>query len=137
MLSLRGIAVAENGIPWVAGASGTLLRSMSTPTTIVAQEPVGLSAQIDLAQNYPNPFNPLTVVGYRVPGGSGGSSGTSRVRLVVYDLLGREVAVLVDEPKEAGAYAARFDGRGFASGVYLYRLTVDASIQTRKMVLLK
>jgi hypothetical protein len=72
-----------------------------------------------LQQNYPNPFNPSTTIGFGVSG-----PGSSPVRLIVFDLLGREVAVLVNEKKEAGNYSVQFDGAGLASGVYLYRLQV-------------
>ena len=70
-----------------------------------------------LAQNYPNPFNPVTTIAYELPG-------PSDVRLSVFDVLGREVSVLVDGRMEAGAHVIRFDGSTFASGVYLYRLQV-------------
>ena len=69
-----------------------------------------------LYQNYPNPFNPSTVVGFQIPA-------FDHVRLIVYDLLGREVAVLVDEPKAAGRHEVRFNAAGLASGVYTYRLS--------------
>ena len=70
-----------------------------------------------LAQNYPNPFNPTTVVSYQVPV-------VSHVDLRVFDLLGREVAVLVNESKTPGSYAVTFNASGLASGVYLYRISV-------------
>ena len=70
-----------------------------------------------LEQNYPNPFNPVTVVRYQI-------AEAAHVRLVVYDVLGREVAVLVDEARVAGDHRARFDGSGYASGVYFYRMQV-------------
>ncbi len=83
-----------------------------------------------LGQNYPNPFNPKTGIRYQV-------SGVSDVKLVVYDMLGREVAVLVNERKADGSYEAAFDGNGLASGVYLYRLTVGSYVATRRMVLIR
>ena len=83
-----------------------------------------------LHQNYPNPFNPSTVVGYQVPV-------FDHVRLVVYDLLGREVAVLVDEPKAAGKYEVSFNAVGLASGVYTYRLSAGDLAQSHKMVVVK
>jgi hypothetical protein len=61
----------------------------------------------------------------------------SEVRLVVYDLPGREVAVLVNERKPAGRYEVKVDGGGLSGGVYLYRLTAGNYVQTRKMVLMK
>lgn len=84
----------------------------------------------ELSQNYPNPFNPTTGVRYQVPG-------VSDVKLVVYDILGREVATLVNERKAVGRYEVSFDASGLASGVYIYRLTAGSFVQTRKMILLK
>ncbi len=81
-----------------------------------------------LSQNYPNPFNPVTRIGYRVPGEKNGSGvlglGSSWVKLAVYDLLGREVAVLVNEKREAGNYSVQFNGTGLGGGVYFYRIQV-------------
>ncbi|RPH33056.1 T9SS C-terminal target domain-containing protein, partial [bacterium] len=61
----------------------------------------------------------------------------SQVELVVYDLLGREVAVLVKERRAAGSYQDTFDGSGLASGMYIYRLTAGSFVQSRKMLLLR
>jgi hypothetical protein len=88
------------------------------------------TAGFALKQNYPNPFNPTTGIRYRV-------SGTSHVTLVVYDVLGREVAVLVNEVKAPGSYEASFDATGLASGVYLYTLQAAGFVQTRKMLLVR
>jgi hypothetical protein len=85
-----------------------------------------------LLQNYPNPFNAGTVIGYRVQG-----LGVGMVRLAVYDLLGREVAVLVDERKEPGAYTATWNAAVVASGMYIYRLTANDYVLSKAMVLLK
>ena len=89
-----------------------------------------------LAQNYPNPFNPSTVIGYRLPA-------VSDVQLAVYDMLGRRVAVLLNERQGEGEHRVQFDGSGLASGIYEYRLTArrtdggqsDAFTQTKRMVL--
>ena len=83
-----------------------------------------------LDQNYPNPFNPTTVVNYQLPT-------ASDVKLVVYDILGREVAVLVNERKPAGNYQVTFDATRLSTGVYVYRLTTAEYTQCRKMVLAK
>jgi hypothetical protein len=85
-----------------------------------------------LVQNYPNPFNPSTSIGFGVSG-----LGSRWVRLSVYDLLGREVAVLVDEQKQPGEYTASWDARGMASGVYFYRMTAGGFVECRKMMVLK
>ncbi len=88
-----------------------------------------------LVQNYPNPFNPITTIVFRIA--NTGIRNQSQVRLVVYDLLGREVRVLVNEAKTPGTYFVRFDGSALASGVYFYRLQADSYIQTKKFILLK
>jgi hypothetical protein len=83
-----------------------------------------------LEQNYPNPFNPRAVIGYQL-------SVISRADLRVYDLLGREIAVLVNSVQSPGKYSVTFDGDSFASGIYFYRLTAGTFSQTKKMVLLR
>jgi hypothetical protein len=102
--------------------------------------------QFALLQNYPNPFNPTTRIRYTVgrvvvPSGAllSGVEGpaSSKVQLVVYDLLGREVAVLVDERKAPGTYEVSFDDSDLPSGAYIYRMTAGMYTQTRKMMLLK
>ncbi len=96
-----------------------------------------LAQNFALEQNYPNPFNPSTVIKYNVSGARNSGLGTSNTRLVVYDLLGREVAVLVDERKAPGSYEVSFDAAGLASGVYFYRLTAGSFVQSRKMLLVR
>lgn len=91
-------------------------------TVVTAIEPGQISdlqgSGFALDQNYPNPFNPSTVIGMRWPA-------SSRVKLAVYDMLGRQVSVLMDGVYAAGNYTERFDARGLASGVYLFRLSVN------------
>lgn len=83
-----------------------------------------------LSQNYPNPFNPATLISYKMPS-------SSNVSLKVFDLLGREVATLVNEPKSAGNYEIKFDGSNLSSGVYLYQLKAGSYIETKKLILMK
>ncbi len=94
-----------------------------------------------LEQNYPNPFNPSTKIGFCVPAGqAGGWVGTADgrwVRLQVFDLLGREVATLVNERKDPGPYVVTFDASGLPGGVYLYRFSAGATTISRTMVLLR
>ena len=100
---------------------------------------VALPAAFNLLQNYPNPFNPKTRVRFSVSTGGreGQVQSVSEVKLVVYDILGREVAVLVNERKSAGTYEVSFDGKGLASGVYIYRLTAGSFVQSKKMQLVR
>lgn len=93
-----------------------------------------------LEQNYPNPFNPSTKIRYSIPASSlnpfSKGEGTL-VSLKVFDILGNEVATLVDEYKEPGRYEVEFDASELASGVYIYRLQADGYLNTRKMILLR
>ena len=97
----------------------------------------GLPQGFALEQNYPNPFNPSTTIAYMVPDLADQDPGINIVRLAVCDVLGREVAVLVDEAKAPGSYEVRFDASRLSSGVYFYRLTAGRLAQTRAMVYLK
>ncbi len=90
-----------------------------------------------LSQNYPNPFNPTTTIVYTVGGTGPQASDISEVRLSVYDILGRQVATLVKERKEAGRYSITFDASQLSSGTYFYRLQVGEVVQTQRMVLLR
>ncbi len=83
-----------------------------------------------LEQNYPNPFNPSTRIIYQV-------AAPSEVKVEVFDMLGRKVATLVNERKEAGEYSVNFNAQGLSSGVYFYRLQTEKFVQTKKMMLVK
>jgi hypothetical protein len=96
----------------------------------VDEDEDGIPAQFALEQNYPNPFNPSTKITYTLPT-------ASHVTLSVYDILGREISMLVNEKKEAGLHEVKFDGTGLSSGVYFYRLTAGTFVQARKLLLLK
>jgi hypothetical protein len=90
-----------------------------------------------LEQNYPNPFNPGTLINYSIPNVEMLHATSLRVMLKIYDVLGREVATLVNEERAAGNYEVKFDGGGLPSGIYFYRLTAGNYVQTRKMILMK
>jgi len=91
---------------------------------------VGAPAAFYLSQNYPNPFNPSTKIDYSVPQ-------ASKVSLKVYDILGREVALLVNEYKEIGTYNVRFDASNLPGGIYFYTISAGSFIETKKMSLVK
>ena len=92
-----------------------------------------------LEQNYPNPFNPSTKIRYTVASGGAGVSGLGSgwVRLGVYDMLGREVAVLVNEQQQPGSYEVTFNGAHLSSGVYVYKLVAGSFVQSSRMMLVK
>jgi hypothetical protein len=83
-----------------------------------------------LEQNYPNPFNPSTTIRFSIPE-------RQNVRLSVYDLLGREVAKLIDEEMNAGWYSVVYHAAGLSSGVYVYRIHTESFVSTKRFILLK
>jgi hypothetical protein len=89
-----------------------------------------------LYQNYPNPFNPVTKIKFTVPAILNGVEGTS-VTLKVYDVLGNEVATLLNRKLSAGNYEIKFSANKLTSGIYFYALQSGSLVQTKKMVLLK
>ncbi len=100
------------------------------PPTGVEQTSTEVPSEYKLSQNYPNPFNPTTLIEYSLPE-------ESFVELKVYDVLGNEVASLVNEQQQAGVYRADFTAVNLPSGMYFAKLTTNAFTQTIKMTLLK
>ncbi len=90
----------------------------------------GIPSEFTLYQNYPNPFNPSTVIQFELPK-------AGHVNLKVFDILGKEVAALVNEEKQPGVYRVVFTAEGLSSGVYIYRIQNGSSIYTKKMILMK
>jgi hypothetical protein len=86
--------------------------------------------EFELSQNYPNPFNPVTTIRYNLP-----ESGN--VKLNVYNLLGEQVAVLVDEFKETGVHTVNFNAENLQSGLYIYKIETNGFVQSRKMTVIK
>ena len=102
-----------------------------TPFKIAFGNPEETQASgFSLNQNYPNPFNPSTTIKFSV-------AANSLVSLIVYDILGNEKAVLVNELKEPGIYTVNFDASNFSSGIYFYTLMANEYTSSRKMLLLK
>ncbi|RMF59353.1 MAG: T9SS C-terminal target domain-containing protein [Calditrichaeota bacterium] len=126
----RDVAVGPDGVIYTADAQAGWHAFTYEVATGINDE-VGFSPEsFSLSQNYPNPFNPATTIRFQLP-----QSGF--VSLKVYDLTGREVAVLVKEQKPAGTYQVSFDAGQLASGVYFYRLKSGEFQQTRKMLLVR
>ncbi|HVO73302.1 MAG TPA: T9SS type A sorting domain-containing protein [Ignavibacteriaceae bacterium] len=106
-------------------------------TTSAAEERSPLPENFYLSQNYPNPFNPATNFGFRIPASSAGGPDFEFVSLKVFDILGREVATIINEEKTSGKYKINFFAKDLPSGIYFYRLQAGAYSQTRKMILIK
>ena len=119
----------ESGIIAVSSMNDGLF-ILAPSLSVVSAESEELPAEVMLLGNYPNPFNPETTISYALPQGA-------EVRLAVYDLLGHEVAVLVDGSQSAGQHTVRFDGGDLPSGSYAYRLQVGEEVVARTMTLVK
>ena len=98
--------------------------------TGVASEISNIAAAYSLSQNWPNPFNPRTKISWQLTVGS-------QATLKVFDILGREVATLVNEYRQAGKYETEFNAETLPSGVYFYRLQAGLFVKTKKMLLIK
>jgi len=119
--------INRNAVPKTVGAC---IRCVIEKEELNILNAMGLPTQVSLSQNYPNPFNPSTEIQFEL-----GKSG--QVSLKVFDLLGREVAILIDEFRTAGIYDIVFDASNLSSGVYMYQLQVADVILTKKMTLIK
>jgi beta-glucosidase len=104
-------------------------------TTDVQESDEEIISDYRLEQNYPNPFNPVTTIKYSIPSGANREMGI--VTLKIYDMLGREIATLINENKAPGVYEVQFDGSNLSSGVYFYRLEHGRNSQVKKLILLK
>ena len=127
----------RNGWAFSVGLGGIHTTNGGDTTFLVGVQQVSsqVPKQYELFQNYPNPFNPKTNIKYSV------KSQTSNVKLIVFDILGKQIAELVNQKQNAGTYEVDFDGSNLSSGVYFYKLTVttgkEVFIETKRMVLIK
>jgi flagellar hook assembly protein FlgD len=106
------------------------VRIGSIVVTSVAPVSSTIPREFNISQNYPNPFNPRTTIRLDVPQ-------ASNVNITVFNILGREVATIVNEELKPGEYEVQWDATDVASGTYFYKVTAGNFVQTRKMVLLK
>ena len=129
--TLYAVSVLESNhdIAYVAGDNGTMLKTNNGGIGIqnISSE---IPDKYSLSQNYPNPFNPSTKIRFAIPK-------NELVTLKIYDLLGREAAILVNEKLQPGTYETTFDGSSLTSGVYFYRLNAGDFKETKKMILIK
>jgi hypothetical protein len=116
----------------LAGTRDGVVKSLSGGTDFVTFSGIdeSLPSKYELLQNYPNPFNPSTNIEFKIPN-------FELVTLKIFDILGKEVATLIDEKLQPGSYSLEFDASKLASGIYFYSLTAENFISTKKMILLK
>ncbi|MDE3057290.1 MAG: T9SS type A sorting domain-containing protein [Bacteroidota bacterium] len=125
--------VFDNTVPFTLGPNGSISReggNLKVDADAVQPVDAPIPHQFFVAQNYPNPFNPTTNIQYGVPG-------TSLVSVKVFNLLGQEVATLVNGVQSAGVYTVDFDASSFGSGVYFYRVQAGKSVETKRMIVMK
>lgn len=113
------------------GSGDYTLRTLNASTVNIDPISSEIPVSFALHQNYPNPFNPSTKIRFEIPGNE------KQAKLTVYNSLGQEVAVLFDEELQPGVYEYSFDGSGYPSGVYFYRLEAGEFNETKRMVLVK
>ncbi len=107
------------------------------PTEVENERKENIPTKYSLEQNYPNPFNPTTTIKYSIPNVGTAHELSLQTRLIVYDILGREVATLVNKAQAPGNYSVQFDASKLSSGIYFYRLSAGKFIETKKMILMK
>jgi photosystem II stability/assembly factor-like uncharacterized protein len=115
---------------YAVGANGTIVKTVTGGVTSVEKIGSEIPSEYELEQNYPNPFNQSTMFNVRC-------SMTGRVKVSVYDVTGKEVAVLINEELKAGVYEVRFDAGDLPSGIYFYRMEAGRFTETKKFILLK
>ena len=129
--NLTGVFFTDANTGTVVGSGGAILRTTSGgQITGFSQTSSVNPEKFNLSQNYPNPFNPSTKIKFDLPQ-------AGNVNLRVFDVLGREVSVLVNESLKPGKYEVDFDASALPSGVYFYNLIAGGHVETRKMILLK
>jgi photosystem II stability/assembly factor-like uncharacterized protein len=138
-VSLNSVKFYKNNCGWAAGSGGIILH-YGDETTNITEEKYTLIESYNLSQNFPNPFNPSTTIRYEIPQ-------QSFVTIKIYDVLGNEIATLVNEEKPAGEYEVEFSAKGgsasggnaysLPSGVYFYTLSSGNFFSTKKMILLR
>jgi hypothetical protein len=114
-------------VNWAEGWSSLII---ATPTSVKEIKNTSIPDSYELSQNYPNPFNPSTIISFSLPK-------EGNVKLGVYNLLGQEVASLVDGFREAGSYNINWNASKLSSGIYIYRIESNSFSVTKKMALLK
>ncbi|MBN1632607.1 MAG: T9SS type A sorting domain-containing protein, partial [Ignavibacteria bacterium] len=126
---LRGVFFTDANTGTAVGENGTILRT-TNGGVYVKQINSKIPERFSLYQNYPNPFNSVTKIKFDI-------HQSSNIKLVVYDILGKEIATLVNEKLNAGSYEVNWNASNYASGVYFCRLTTEDYTNVKKMLLIK
>ncbi|MGE5354167.1 MAG: YCF48-related protein [Acidobacteriota bacterium] len=128
-MDLYNVATVGDDV-WAVGNNGIIIHGKPAKIDAVEDEKSAVARDFVLSQNYPNPFNPSTVIRYSIPS-------EAMVSLKVYNVMGKEVARLVNENQARGTYSVKFDASRLSSGIYFYELRAGRQIVTKKMLLIK
>jgi photosystem II stability/assembly factor-like uncharacterized protein len=134
-LSLNNIFFVNSLTGYAIGGSGIILKTTTGGVTFIKQITQIVPDNYLLYQNYPNPFNPTTKIKFDIK--KEFRSQESEVKLIIYDITGREIQTLVNEKLNPGTYEVTFDGTNYASGIYFYQLRSGEFVTTKKLILLK
>jgi photosystem II stability/assembly factor-like uncharacterized protein len=124
------IRFADANTGWIAGENGVILKTTNGGNVFIKTVSSEIPNNFNLSQNYPNPFNPTTSIKYQV-------ESSKHIKLVVYDILGKEIATLVNEKQSPGVYEVSWNASAFPSGIYFYKLTAGDFSETKKMLMIK
>jgi hypothetical protein len=124
------LVINQNNRIYIGNSSGVFFGEADSLVVSVDENIKPVLKSFSLSQNFPNPFNPLTNIGFTI-------SDFGFVSLKVYDILGNEIAILVNEEKQPGTYEVEFHATDLTSGIYFYQLKAGHYLETRKMVMLK
>jgi photosystem II stability/assembly factor-like uncharacterized protein len=122
---------------WVCGEGGIIYKTTTGGISAVNLQGEEVPVEFNLYQNYPNPFNPATMIKFIIPENGKAKMKNDKTILKVFDLIGKEVATLVNEKLKAGTYEVMFDGSNLPSGIYFYQLNAGNFLETKKLILLK
>jgi hypothetical protein len=124
------VSFSNDSVGFILSTDAMLMKTENGGTVSLVNISNIIPHAFSLHQNYPNPFNPVTNIKFDIPK-------SSYVKLRVYDLMGRELAALVNENLKPGSYQYQWDGSALASGVYFYKLETESFTETKKMLMLK
>jgi len=126
-----------SGEVFLYGLTGAIISGKTYGEITSVNEEGSIINKFTLAQNYPNPFNPTTTIKFTIPNVETPYKASLQTKLIVFDILGREVRTLINKPMQSGEYEVEFDGTNLPSGVYFYRLEVGKYSEIKKMIYLK
>jgi hypothetical protein len=135
--------IRDKTYPYIIRATAGLLFWFAFETMMISniEDEKSIPTSFYLEQNYPNPFNPSTKIRFTIPSQQypllGGDYRGGLTTLTVYDILGNEIATLINEEKPAGTYEVEWNASGLPSGIYFYQLKTDSLVETKKMILLR